>query len=82
MDIFINGRWRSEVLALDDVFLSLVVDYLGISLDLGMVFYYYAIIFSSQVLLCWELGGKYKGIHPHHSIHHFMLHLIHYTRVC
>jgi hypothetical protein len=40
------------VLALDDVFLSLVVDCLGISLDLGMVFYYYAIVFQSQVLLC------------------------------
>jgi hypothetical protein len=47
-----NGRWRSELLALDDVFLALMVDYLGISLDLGMVFYYHAIIFSIQVLLC------------------------------
>jgi hypothetical protein len=40
------------VLALDDVFIDLMVDYLSISLDLGMVFYYYIIIFSSQVLLC------------------------------
>ena len=39
-------------LALDDAFLALPVIYLGISLDLGMVFYYYAIIFQVQVLLC------------------------------
>jgi hypothetical protein len=56
---------------LDDVFLALMVDCLGISLNIGMVFYYYAIIFSIQVFLCYELGGKYKGIHPHHSLHHF-----------
>jgi hypothetical protein len=42
----------SLALSLDDVFLAFMVDCLGISLDLGMVFYYYAIIFSSQVLLC------------------------------
>jgi hypothetical protein len=42
----------SLTLALDDAFLALMVDFLGISLDLGMVFYYYGIIFSIQVLLC------------------------------
>jgi hypothetical protein len=49
----------SLALALDDVFLALMVDCLGISLDLGMVFYYYAIIFfkSSIVMLGsrWEV---------------------------
>ena len=39
-------------LALDDAFLALVVTCLGISLDLGMVFYYYAIIISSSNVLC------------------------------
>jgi hypothetical protein len=32
------------VLALDHVFLTFMVDYLGIFLDFGMVFYSYAII--------------------------------------
>ena len=41
----------SDALALEGLSLAIVVDYLGISLDLGMVFYYYAILFSSQVLL-------------------------------
>jgi hypothetical protein len=64
-------------LALDDAFLALVVICLGISLDLVMVFYYYVIIISSSSVLCSELGGKYKGIHPHHSFHHcYLLHLI------
>jgi hypothetical protein len=44
MAILMNGLWRSEALALYDVFLSFMVDYLGIFLDLGMVFYSYAII--------------------------------------
>jgi hypothetical protein len=39
-------------LALDDAFLALVVICLGISLDPGMVFYYYAIIISSSSVLC------------------------------
>ena len=45
MAILINVLWKSEALALDDVFLDFMVDCLGISLDLAMVFYYYAIIF-------------------------------------
>jgi hypothetical protein len=40
------------VLALDEVFLTVMVDYLHICLDLGMVLYCYAIIFASQVLFC------------------------------
>jgi hypothetical protein len=39
-------------LVLDDACLAHVVIYLGISLDLGMVFYYYAIIFQVQVFFC------------------------------
>jgi hypothetical protein len=50
---------RSDVLALEGYFLALVVDCLGISIDLGMVFYYYAIIFSiSSIAMLgsrWEL---------------------------
>jgi hypothetical protein len=53
-----------------------MVDYLSIFLDFGMVFYSYAIILSSQGLLCYELGGKYKDIHLHHSLHDFMLRVI------
>ena len=48
-------EWLVEeglALALDDAFLALVVICLGISLDLGMVFYYYAIIISSSSVLC------------------------------
>jgi hypothetical protein len=40
------------VLALDECFLAFMVDYLSIFLYFGMVFYSYAIIFSSQGLLC------------------------------
>jgi hypothetical protein len=40
------------VLALDECFLAFMVDYLNIFLDFGMVFYSYAIILSSQRLLC------------------------------
>jgi hypothetical protein len=40
------------VLALDDAFLALVVICLGISHDLGMIFYYYTIIISSSSVLC------------------------------
>ena len=43
---------RSDALALEGYFLALLVNCLGISLDLGMVFYYNAIIFQVQVLLC------------------------------
>jgi hypothetical protein len=62
----------SLALALDDVFIALMVDCLSISLDLGMVFTLLLSFSSSQVLLCKELGGKYKGIHPHHNLHHFI----------
>jgi hypothetical protein len=41
----------SLALALDDAFLSLVVDCLSISLDLGMVFTLLLSFYSSQVLL-------------------------------
>jgi hypothetical protein len=52
MAILMNGWWRSEALALDDVFLDFMVDYLGIFLDLGMVFYSYAIIlFKSRIVV-------------------------------
>jgi hypothetical protein len=35
-----------------------------------------------SITIVVELGGKYKGIHPHLRLHHFMLHLIASTRVC
>jgi hypothetical protein len=63
----VNGR--SDALALEGYFLALVVDCLSISLDLGMVLTLLLSFYSSQALLCLELGGKYKGIHPHHSLH-------------
>jgi hypothetical protein len=63
---------RSDSLDLDDAFLALMVGCLSISLDLVMVFTLLLSFYSNQVLLCYELGGKYKGIHPHHSIHHFI----------
>ena len=52
----VNGR--SDALALEGYFLALVVDCLGISLDLGMVFYYYAIIFSSSSIVM--LGARWE----------------------
>jgi hypothetical protein len=39
-------------LSLDDDLIALMVDFHGISLDLGMVLYYYAPNFQVQVLLC------------------------------
>ena len=52
----VNGR--SGALALEGYFLALVVDCLGISLDLGMVFYYYAIIFFKSSIVM--LGAWYE----------------------
>jgi hypothetical protein len=43
---------RIDVLALEGYFLALVVDYLSISLDFGMVFTLLLSFYSSQVLLC------------------------------
>jgi hypothetical protein len=52
MAILMNGLWGSEALALDEWFIAFMVDCLSMFLDFGMVFYSYAIIFSSQGLLC------------------------------
>jgi hypothetical protein len=59
MAILINVLWKSEALALDDVFLDFMADYLDIFLDFGMVFYSYAIIlFKSRIVVLeanWEV---------------------------
>jgi hypothetical protein len=36
-------------------------------------FLHCAIIIVQVKVILLEHGGKYKGIHPHHSLHHFML---------
>jgi hypothetical protein len=45
-------KGRSDALALEGYFLALVVDYLSIYLDFGMIFPLLLSFYSSQVLLC------------------------------
>ena len=55
--LLMNGWWKSSA-SLGLCFLALMVDYLGISLDIGMVFYYYAIIFFNSSIVM--LGARWK----------------------
>jgi hypothetical protein len=52
----VNGI--SDALALEGYFLALVVDWLSISLDIGMVFYSLAVIlFESSIVM---LGARWE----------------------
>ena len=48
----------SLALSLEGLSCSLMVDYLSISLDIGMVFYYYAIIFFKSRIVV--LGARWE----------------------
>jgi hypothetical protein len=61
------------VLALEGFSLAFMVVCLSFFLEL-VSFFYIVLSFVAQVKVnLLELGGKYKGIHPYHSLHHFML---------
>jgi hypothetical protein len=63
----------SDALALEGFALAFMVVCLRFFLEL-VSFFYIVLSFIAQIKVnLLELGGKYKGIHPHHSIHHFML---------
>jgi hypothetical protein len=62
----------SDALSLEGYSLTIVVVCLRFFLELVRFYIVVIIYFSSQGCLI-ELGGKYKGIHPHLSLHHVML---------
>jgi hypothetical protein len=50
-----------------------VVVCLSFFLELVRLFYIVLSFVIQVKVILLELGGKYKGIHPHLSLHHFML---------
>jgi hypothetical protein len=60
-----------DALALEESYFAIVVCF-SIFLELVRILLCVIICYSSQGYFP-ELGGKYKGIHPHLSLHHFML---------
>ena len=65
----------SDALALEGFSLAFMVVCLSFFLEL-VSFLHCAIIIVQVKVILLEHGGKYKGIHPHHSLHHFMFHVI------
>jgi hypothetical protein len=62
----------SDAIDLEGLYIDFLVVCLSFFLELVRFLHFLYHIFSKSRLLL-EIGGKYKGIHPHLSLHHFML---------